>query len=238
MTDELYEIKDLLNDLNIEVMESKMISDGDIDYFIFSSSNLEEEQKERLRSLDFDEIRDNLFLSDTIIYNPNEILEVLKPLFLQSEKNLWKIVINKIYRVNKMYLARNKSCLFDLRHEHFIMPLEWNGKLTTNNIELQAFINILNKLIRQSCKEEIEYMEKFKEHIFWKIIADLRNINAHIPKNGIKEAVKQAERQKRAYEVLINKEAPDSNFPVDFINTQIKLLEYCDDFLEDIIGDL
>lgn len=235
--DQLYEIEDLLNVLNIEIEDSSRISDGDITYFIFSSSNLEPEQEETLKDLEIDKM-DGLYYSRKMDYDPNEILGIIKPVFSQLEANLWKILINMVYEVNKMYLTRNNSCLFDLRHEHFIMPLEWNGKLATNDIELQAFINVLNKLIRESCKKEISHMEKYKTHLFWKITADLRNTNFHIPENGVKGASDHAKRQRKAYEALIDKEAPDFNHPFDFINIQLKLLECCHDFLNRIIEDL
>lgn len=236
-TGQLSEIEDLLNVLNIEIDDSARISDGDITYFIFSSSNLGPEQEETLKDLEIDKIED-IYYSKKMYYDPNEILRTIKPVLSQLESNLWKILINTIYEVNKMYLTRNNSCLFDLRHENFIMPLKWDGKLATNDIELQAFINVLNKLIRESCKKEISHMEKYKPHIFWKITADLRNTNFHLPENGIKGAVNHAKRQRKAYEALIGKEAPDSNHPFDFINIHLKLLECAYEFLNKIIEDL
>jgi len=240
---ELYETKDLLNDLNIEIMEFQEISDGDINYFIFSSSNLEEEQKEILSQLDFEEIKDNLFISERDNYNPNEILEVIKPLFSKKEEKLWSDAIKGIHTINEKYLYTNGSCLFNLSYDHILIPLKWHGKLTTEKIELQDFIDDLNKLIRQSCKNKktnrFDIDDKYKGHNFWKIVSSLRNRKSHIStERGIEGAIDLIKKEREAYKFLINKEAPDLNIPFDFINTQIKLLEYCHDFLNKILEDL
>jgi len=238
---EIYETKDLLNDLNIEIMEFQEISDGDVNYFIFSSSNLEEEQKEILSQLYFEEIKDNLFISERDTYNPNEILEVITPLFSKKEEELWSDAIKKIHTINEKYLYTNGSCLFNLSYDHILIPLKWHGKLTTEEIGLRNFIDDLNKLIRQSCKGKYEFIidEKYKKHNFWAIVCSLRNRGSHIStERGIDGAIDLIKNEKKAYKLLINKEAPDSNIPFDFINTQIKLLEHCHDFLNKILEDL
>jgi hypothetical protein len=240
-TIEIYETKDLLNDLNIEISEFQEISDGDINYFIFSSSNLEEEQKEILLQLDFEEIKDNLFISERDTYNPNEILEVIKPLFSKKEEELWSDAIKEIHKINEKYLYTHSACLFNLSYDHILIPLKWHGKLTTEEIELRDFIDDLNKLIRQSCKKRNRFIidEKYTRLDFWEIVSSLRNRGSHIStERGISGATDLIRKEREAYERLINKEAPDSNLPFDFINTQIKLLEYCHEFLSNIIEDL
>jgi hypothetical protein len=128
--------------------------------------------------------------------------------------------------------------LFKLDYSHFIIPLKWHNKLTTNDIELNSFIYDLNKLIRSSCKIKYKYTidKKYQEHDFWKILMTLRNTNAHSPTEGAKltEAMRNEQNRSEAYELLIDKHAPDPNLQVD----SIKLLEYCNEFLDEIIGDL
>lgn len=238
---EIYETKDLLNDLNIELMEFQEISDGDINYFIFSSSNLEEEQKEILSQLEFEEIKDNLFISERDTYNPNDIIEVIKPLFSKKEEELWSNAIKEIHKINEKYLYANGSCLFNLSYDHILIPLKWHGKLTIQELELREFVDDLNKLIRQSCKGRMGFIidKKYKRHNFWEIVSSLRNRSSHIStERGMEGAIDLIKKEREAYKLLINKEAPDSDSPFDCVNTQIKLLEYCQDFLNEISGDL
>ena len=50
--------------------------------------------------------------------------------------------------------------------------------------------------------------------------------------------MKNEQKRSEAYELLIEKHAPNPYLQIDFIKIQIKLLEYGNDFLEKIIGDL
>lgn len=182
-----------------------------------------------------------MFISEKDAYNPNEILEVITPLFSKKEEEIWFDAVNKIHTINEKYLYTNSSCLFNLSYDHILIPLKWYGKLTTEKIELLDFIDDLNKLIRQSCKGRHKFQidEKYQRHDFWEIVSSLRNRGSHIStERGIDGAIELIKNEKKAYKLLIDKEAPDSNIPFDFINTQIKLLEYCHDFLNKILEDL
>lgn len=113
-------------------------------------------------------------------------------------------------------------------------------------MELESFIYDLHKLVRSSCKLKVKkgykynIDGKYKKHDFWKILKILRNTNAHSPTEGVKMngAMENEKNRREAFELLIDKYAPDPNLQVDFIKIQINLLEYCNDFLDKIIGDL
>jgi hypothetical protein len=240
-SDTVYEIEDLLKDLKIEIFESQMISDGDIDYFIFSSSDLNEEQREILHKLKFDEIRYNLFISEEIIYNKNEILDLIVPTYSVKEKTLWNAVLLDMYRLNEKYLVKYDKFLFSFDNDHIIVPLKWNGQLTMNKSELGDFITDLNKLIKSSCKSNWEFMNEknYNRHIFWSMLSSIRNREAHLStERGVNGAIDLIKKETESYKVLIDKEAPSQSSPFDFIAVQVNLLEYCKEFLEDIINNL
>lgn len=81
-----YEIENLLNDLGIEVDDSARISDGEITYFVFSTSNLEPDKEEIVEKLEIDKSSNGLYCSSKINYNPNEILEIIKPIYSNAPK--------------------------------------------------------------------------------------------------------------------------------------------------------
>jgi hypothetical protein len=90
-----YEIENLLNDLGIEVDDSARISDGEITYFIFSTSNLEEEEKEIFRNLEIAEI-DGLFISKKCLYTFNDVSNLIIPIYSEEEEGfLWRNIITK-----------------------------------------------------------------------------------------------------------------------------------------------
>lgn len=240
-SDTVYEIEDLLKDLKIEIFESQMISDGDIDYFIFSSSDLNEEQLEILDKLKFDEIRNNLFISEEINYNKNKILDLISPIYTVKEKDLWETVLVDIYKLNEKYLIKNRNFLFNFDNDHILIPLKWDGNLTLNKKDLIDFITDLNKLIRSSCKSNWEFMNEknYNRHIFWSMLSSIRNREAHLStERGVNGAIDLIKKETESYKVLIDKEAPSQSSPFDFIAVQVNLLEYCKEFLEDIINNL
>lgn len=237
----LYEVEDLLNDLKVDILEYQMISDGDIDYFIFTSSNLEEEQRNMLNDLGFDELRDNLFISEDIVFNKNKIWQILSPFYCKTEKRLWNDILSKIHKLNEQYLLNKKHFLFNFSNDHIILPLKWDGILTTNKNELNEFVTDLNKLVRLSCRVNRRYIieDKYKKHIFWNLLSSIRNRGAHLStEEGINGALRLVMRETESYKLLINKESPSADAPFDFIAVQIRLLEFCDAFLEDILNDL
>lgn len=113
-----YEIEDLLNDLGIEVEDSARISDGEITYFIFSTSNLEEEEKELFRELDINEV-DGLFISKKSLYAFSDVSNLIIPIYSEEEGLLWRNIINKIKTINSGYMSKKRPMLFKLDYSHF-----------------------------------------------------------------------------------------------------------------------
>ena len=106
-----YEIEDLLTDLEIEIDDSARISDGELTYFIFSASNLEEEVKELFRELDIIEVY-GLFISKKCLYAFSDVSNLIIPIYSEEEGLLWRNIINKVNMINK------RPTLFNLDYSH------------------------------------------------------------------------------------------------------------------------
>jgi len=231
-----YEIEDLLNDLGIEVEDSARISDGEITYFIFSSSNLESEQEYLIEILNIDKLKYGLYCSNKTNYVSNEILPVLEPVYIISEQKLWEEMIKNLQLINRKYYLKTEYHLFEL-NQLLLILIKWNGKLATYESDFNDFINDLNRIIRLSCKYHGKFIidESYMNHPFWRELATIRNKTFHhSTEEGYKKAVKLIKRQEEVFKQLIGKEHPDSNF--DFVTIQIKLLEHCNIFLNDVMG--
>ncbi|WP_321421441.1 hypothetical protein [uncultured Methanobacterium sp.] len=234
-----YEIEDLLNDLGIEVEDSARISDGELTYFIFSVSNLEADKEEIVEKLEINKWPNGLYCSSNINYNPNEILELIKPIYMAQEQYLWEIIIKKAHLINEKHLEKTRFHLFDL-NDFIVTILKWNGKIATQKSEFYDFIIDFNIIIRFSCKKEGNFTidKKYSEHPFWGDLAIIRNSYVHAPKErGVNFAINRAKREKKAFKNLIDKESPDPNLPFDFIKSQINLLENCIEFLDNMLED-
>ncbi|MBI5460453.1 hypothetical protein [Methanobacterium sp.] len=233
-----YEIEDLLNDLGIEVDDSARISDGELTYFIFSSSNLESEQEDLIDMLNINKLKCGLYFSNKTNYVSNEILKALKPAYSLSEQKLWEDVIKKLQLINQKYFLKKEYHLFDL-NQLLSTIIKWNGKLAMHESDFNDFINDLNKIIRLSCKYYDKFIidESYMNHPFWRELTTIRNKTFHhSTEKEHKEATKLIKRQMGVFNQLIGKEFPNSNF--DFINIQLQLLEHCNVFLNDVVRDI
>ncbi|BDZ66718.1 hypothetical protein [Methanobacterium ferruginis] len=194
-----YEIENLLNDLGIEVDDSARISDGEITYFIFSSSNLESEQEDLIEILKIDKLKYGLYCSNKTNYVSNEILNALKPVYTISEQKLWEEVVKNLQIINKKYYFKTEYHLFDL-NQLLLTLIKWNGKLAMHESDFNDFINDLNMIIRLSCKYHGKFIidESYMNHPFWRELATIRNKTFHhSTENEYKKAIKQIKHQKK-----------------------------------------
>jgi hypothetical protein len=224
---------ELLERLNFDMSEYAILTDDDSSYLIICLKNLTEEHKIILNELNFDNVKDTLFVSLNESFTENEVIKFLSNEYVSKEEKLWEDVLKKIQYVNEIYIKFKSEPLFNHTYGHILMPFHWKGKITLNDHDFHIFLEDINKFFRESCTDN----EFAKRHKFWRIIQYLRNEQDHDSTNDkIKNQKKNINRKFDSFNFLIDKDIPE--YEIDFVKAQIRILECFIEYLDFINGEL
>lgn len=229
---EICNLEEFLSDLGIKPDDYKELNDGSC---ILLTSNLEEEQIERLKGIGLTNLGYSLFYSDTNEVNIVTKFQCIKPLYIKEERKIWKEIISKIIEIERKYLSEGEKCPFEPSILQLQICTKWNGKVATNAADFKEFIVDLNSLFIESLKNNID--EQHKEHYFWQIIPKLRHGYSHdTTKWRDKDKIKIAQITSEFFQDVIGKWQPNTS--VGFVTCQFKILEICSNFLDSLLGEI
>lgn len=232
--DDVIEIEKLLNLLGISPDDQAKICDGEIDYNLYTLSNLDDGDKDLLIKIGFEKFKENVFVIERDVFKTTEIIDCLIPMYTKKEIELWDEIIDMTVGIHE------KKAIFRPTFKQMKITNDWKGKLICNEDQLKSLINDLCLLFRESCKEGniFSIPESCLSHKFWKTIGDLRNhYFFHDPEHRGSDKYKESiERANKASEYLFADSAGKKT-SVDFMKAQFRLLYDCLDFLNTVRGD-
>jgi hypothetical protein len=229
---EICNLKEFLSDIGIKPDDYKELNDGSC---ILLTSNLEEEQIERLKGIGLINLGYNLFYSDSNEINVSTKFQYIKSLYTREERKIWNEIISKIIELERKCLSAGEKCPFESSILQLQICTKWHGKITTNDANFKEFVINLNSLFIESLKNNID--EQHKGHYFWQIIPRLRHGYSHdTTKWRDRDKIKIAQATREFFQDAIGKWQP--NTTVGFVTCQFKILEICSDFLDSLLGEI
>lgn len=231
--DEVMEVDELLNLLDIAIDDETSISDGEITYNFYTIFNLDEEKRNILVAIGFENFKESIFFIETKEIRTKEILVHLLPIYQKQEIDYWDEIIEKLVGINE------KKIVFSPTSKQLRIVSRWKGKLVQSEDEFRSLVSDLCLLFRDSCENnnsQYKISGKCLHHTFWKTIGDLRNYYySHDPEQWSENAVEKfSKKAKLAYERLFPTPTVKKS-SIHFINAQFKLLTNCIDFLDIVL---
>jgi len=233
------ELEDLFEFLNIQIDDLASIGE----YYLYSFSNLEEEQKDILTQLEqkigFKEIKDGIFYSPENQIATMDAMEFIKPVFEEKQRLLWVDAINEITHANDRCASSAQGFPIKPSLTHYTIITRWMGKCADTEDKFKSFINDLNLMFRESTKDggSFKIPKDFRaKNDFWKCVYSIRNYYFHDKEQqDSQEKMKTIERAKKGFQIIIGEDFPSEHNPLDFIKAQIRLLEMAKDFLQNLV---
>lgn len=241
-----FNIRDSLDKLEIIPDDIQVVSDGEQGYVILLTSNLTDDEKDKLAKLGFVAVNEELWykpgdVSDEITWDhlfsiferkKDQDFYKNKAEFVKVVSVIWERIVNNFKCTCEIFREK-----LQLTFRQVIIACKFKDFVCTNEDEFKIFISYLKQFSSESFKnlknEEFgkKLKENFSSHEFYKKL-DLRDYFDHDLGRDLNPEIKQ-EKIRNLYIALLGK--PIARKPVDFYNMQKRLLELCDEWFEEII---
>ncbi len=215
-------INEFLNEfVKIDILDYEKIESGGQGYTAIYIGNLEDEQEGILLDIGFEKVKDDLWIMEGFEIDILNLKDILAPYFEYLEKELWAEAINKRVDLDDAYRARYHESLFKTHYTIPKLVIKWYGKICLDEYTFNDFIQDLNKIFRESMKENVR-----GKIDFLKTLGALRNRIGHPTINP-----REVNISRKYIGSILGSEVPKYWF--HYVDLQLSLIKDTINFLED-----
>lgn len=236
MADEKYAIEEALENLNIDYDDIAQVSDGSSGYLFLLVSNIDEEGREKLISLEFHKVFDDLWCregEDLSEIPKSKLIEIIERKcgkesaerrneFEKDISELWQSLVNNYCNILETYDGL-KPTVRDIKE-----ACKQKGLVCKDEDSLKLFLISIKELLRGFFK--VKDIKSFLVSL--ESNNSLRHYYIHDLEKGDKEDLEVTDIHE-IFKEIINKPIPSG--PRDFWLVQQKILEDCNDVLKKLL---